>query len=187
MMRRTFFSGLTVTFLSACALPVIPKRPVPGAIDAAAWIRFADGRYTLWIPRVEMGQNILTALKQMACDALAIEWHELDARLPSTADIGRVRGTVGSESVKDYALPLVQACATLRAALAAGQTTGVIAASTDLQAWAKAGRYIGRSVPLEQAEALVRGQPLYAAITPVVCPAANAARKVAQACTSGSA
>jgi isoquinoline 1-oxidoreductase subunit beta len=32
-----------------------------------------------------------------------------------------------------------------------------------LQAIAKAGRYIGRSVALEQADAIVRGQPLYAA------------------------
>jgi isoquinoline 1-oxidoreductase subunit beta len=163
MKRRSFLGGLTVTFLSACALPVIPKRPAPAADDAVAWIRFADGRYTLWIPRVEMGQNILTALKQIACDTLQIEWHQLDARLPSTADIGRVRATVGSDSVKDYALPLAQACATLRAALAAGQTSGVIVASPDLQAIAKAGRYIGRTVALEQADAIVRGQPLYAA------------------------
>jgi isoquinoline 1-oxidoreductase subunit beta len=163
MMRRSFLTGLTVTFLSACALPVIPKRPAPAADDAAAWIRFADGRYLLWIPRVEMGQNILTALKQIACDTLGIEWHQLDAKLPSTRDTGRVRATVGSDSVKDYAQPLAQACATLRAALAAGQTTGVIAASPDLQTIAKTGRYMGRSVPLEQSEAIVRGQPLYAA------------------------
>ncbi len=163
MMRRSFLGGLTVTFLSACALPVIPKRPAPEADDALAWIRYADGRYTLWIPRVEMGQNILTALKQIACDALAIEWQQLDAKLPSTRNIGRVRATVGSDSIKDYALPLAQACATLRAALAAGQTTGVIAAASDLTAIAKSGRYVGRSVPLEQADAIVRGQPLYAA------------------------
>jgi isoquinoline 1-oxidoreductase subunit beta len=163
--------GLTVTFpvtlLSACALPVIPKRPAPEANDAAGWIRYADGRYMLWIPRVEMGQNILTALKQIACDTLAIEWHQLDAKLPSTRDIGRVRATVGSDSVKDYALPLAQACATLRAALEAGlksgDTTGVIAATPNLQAAAKSGRHIGRSVPLEQADAIVRGQSLYAA------------------------
>ena len=163
MRRRTLLSGLTVTFLSACALPVIPKRPAPEPNDAAGWIHFADGRYTLWIPRVEMGQNILTALKQIACDALAIEWDQLDARLPSTRDIGRVRATVGSDSVKDFALPLAQACATLRAALAAGRMTGVMAASPDLKAIAATGRFIGRKVPSEQFEDIVRGKPLYAA------------------------
>ena len=123
MKRRTVLAagaGLSVTFLAGCALPVIPKRPRPEPDDARSWIRFAGGRYTLYLPRVEMGQNILTALKQIACQELGIDWAQLDARLPNTDDIRRVRGTVGSESVKDFALPLAQACATLREALAAG-------------------------------------------------------------------
>ena len=74
---------------------------------------------TLYLPRVEMGQNILTALKQIACEELGVDWDAVDARLPGTADIRRVRATVGSESVKDFAVPLAQACATLRDALAA--------------------------------------------------------------------
>ena len=61
---------LTIAFLPGCALPVIPKRPKADLGAAMGWIRFADGRYTLFIPRVEMGQNILTALKQIACEEL---------------------------------------------------------------------------------------------------------------------
>lgn len=170
MKRRTFLAvggGLTVTFLGGCTLPVIPKRPRPEPKDALSWIRFADGRYTLFLPRVEMGQNILTALKQVACEELGIDWSQLDARLPNTGDIPRVRATVGSESVKDFALPLAQACATLRDAIAAGRTHGVMEAdprpAAALRSLRTGGRFVGRSAPLEQGLAIVRGAPLYAA------------------------
>lgn len=166
-------AGLTVTFLPGCAMlgvPVIPKRPKPSLEDAAAWVRFAQGRYTLYIPRVEMGQNILTAFKQIACEELGVPWSLLDARLPSTNDIGRVRATVGSESIKDYALPLAQACATLRDAVAAGHTGGTVTARAvpidqlrSLGPDKAARRFLGRPMPIEQAEAIVRGQALYAA------------------------
>ena len=75
-----------------------------------------------------MGQNIATGLKQVACEELGIEWSALEVRLHGSADIRRVRATVGSESIKDFAVPLAQACATLRDALAAGQTAGRIEA-----------------------------------------------------------
>ena len=170
MKRREFLAaggGLTVTFLGGCALPVIPKRPQPGLEDALSWIRFADGRYTLYLPRVEMGQNILTALKQIACQELGIDWVQLDARLPNTGNIRRVRGTVGSESVKDFALPLAQACATLREALAAGRTAGVVPAAPRpveaLRSMRKGGRFVGQPAVLEQGLDIVRGAPLYAA------------------------
>ena len=170
MRRRTLLAagaGLSVTFVVGCALPVIPKRPQPGTEDALSWIRFADGRYTLFLPRAEMGQNILTALKQIACEELGIEWSQLDARLPSTGDIRRVRATVGSESVKDFALPLAQACATLRDAVAAGRTQGVLQAealpAAALRSLRQGGRFVGRSVAIEQGPAIVRGAPLYAA------------------------
>lgn len=171
MNRRGFLgaagSGLTVTFLAGCGLPVIPKRPIPGAEDALSWVRFAAGRYTLYLPRVEMGQNILTALKQVACDELGVPWLHVDARLPSTADIRRVKGTVGSDSVKQFAVPLAQACATLRDALAAGRTEGELGAQprplSELRAFARTARHVGRAQPIEQGLAIVRGQPLFAA------------------------
>jgi isoquinoline 1-oxidoreductase beta subunit len=157
MRRRTWLAaaaGLTVTFTAGCALPVIPKRPKPETEDALSWVRHVDGRYTLNLPRAELGQNILTALKQVACDELGIDWAQLDARLPATSDIAPVRATVGSESVKDFALPLAQACATLREALAAGRRDGVIAAQAlppeALRSLGGEGRYVGRSVPLDR-------------------------------------
>lgn len=163
--------GLVVGFSTGCALPVIPKRPAPDARDAAGWVRFAEGRYTLFLPRQEMGQQVLTALKQVACEELGIGWHQLDARLPSTRDIGRVRATVGSESIQDFALPLARACATLREAIAIGQTSGPLPARDwpreSLRSLAPSRRaqwrFVGRRVPIEQGREIVTGAPLYAA------------------------
>ncbi len=165
---RTAGAGLTVAFLSGCALPVIPKRPKPDPAGAMGWIRYADGRYTLFLPRVDMGQNILTALKQVACEELGIAWDRLDAVLPSTAQIGRVRATVGSDSVKDFALPLAQACATLREAVAGGLAQGDLKAverpvsALRSLSGAAVKTHVGRSVRIEQGEAIVTGRPLYA-------------------------
>lgn len=153
-------------FLGGCALPVIPKRPAPSDESALSWIRHADGRYTLFVPRVEMGQNIATALKQVACDELGISWDELQVQLHATDAIAPVRATVGSDSVKDFAIPLAQACATLRDALAAGQREGRLVARprplSELRAFSGRGPYVGRSVPVVQAPEIVRGASLYA-------------------------
>lgn len=165
--RRHFMrlggAGLTVVLLPGCAIPVIPKRPAPDLDAALGWVRYADGRYTLWLPRAEMGQNILTALKQIACAELGVPWAQVDARLPSTRDIGRVKATVGSDSIKDYALPLAQACALLREAVARGgfdakTEAPPVTVLRFLQPGALAQR-----VPLEQGRAIVTGQALYAA------------------------
>jgi isoquinoline 1-oxidoreductase beta subunit len=183
--RRAWMRGsaaaLTVVFTGGCALPVIPKRPRAEAADALGWIRFepeaaagaapAGGRFVLFLPRVEMGQGIATALKQIACEELDVAWERVELRLPSTAEIGRVRATVGSESVKDFALPLAQACATLRAALAAGAAPGVRPAEPlppqALRSWQagapRPGRHVGQTPLPEQVAALVRGAALFAA------------------------
>lgn len=170
MRRRGFLAGglgLTVVLGSGCTLPVIPKRPAPTAGDALGWIHHAAGRYTLHLPRVEMGQQVSTALKQIACEELGIDWSALQVQAMATTRIAPVRATVGSESVRDYALPLAQACATLREALASGRQTGVLQAEprpmSALRAFGATTRYVGARVPLEQGEAIVRGQPLYAA------------------------
>lgn len=170
MTRRAFIGSagaLTVLFLGGCELPVFPSRPKSTDDNAMSWIRYIDGRYTLFVPRVEMGQNIATALKQIACDELGIGWNELELRLHSTDDIAPVRATVGSESVKEFALPLARACATLRDALARGQRSGRMIAQArpmdGLRAFSGQGTFVGRTVPVEQAGDIVRGAPLYVA------------------------
>lgn len=166
--RRLLQAGgaaLAVGFLPGCALPVIPKRPAPTLDDAAGWIRFDGGRYTLVLPRVEMGQNIATALAHIACVELGIDAAQLDVRLHDTAAVPRVRASVGSDSIKDFALPLAQACATLREAVATGAAPGTLRVR---ERPARELRVLRQPLPprtggLRQGEAIVTGQPLYAA------------------------
>jgi isoquinoline 1-oxidoreductase beta subunit len=170
MKRRTFLStgaALTASFLAGCTLPVIPKRPAPSLEGARGWISFSRGRYTLFLPRVEMGQNITTALKQVACEELGVDWERVVVRQPATRDIDRVRATVGSESIRDFAWPLAQACAALRDAIAAGQQGGQVETVPrpleSLRLFRSGARWVGQPVPLEDAASIVRGAPLYAA------------------------
>ncbi len=169
--RRSVLAGagatLSVSFLPGCAsLPVIPRRPAPDGGAALGWVSHQDGRYTLTVPRVEMGQNILTALKQIACDELGVGWDQVTARLHATDNTERVRATVGSESVTDFALPLARACATLRDALAEGRASGKLQSvnhpAERLRSLSGRGSWVGRSPALEQGQAIVTGRPLYA-------------------------
>ncbi len=173
LLRGSVIAGvgaLTIGFLPGCALPVIPKRPRAELNDATGWIRFDGSSYQLFIPRVEMGQNILTALKQVACAELGVAWEQVDAQLHNTR-LARVRATVGSESIKDFALPLAQACATLREAIARGLTQVQLNDAafmkpnerpiTALRAFSAP--FKNKSPHLEQGHAMVTGAALYAA------------------------
>jgi isoquinoline 1-oxidoreductase beta subunit len=182
LLAGTGLAAITVVFGAGCSLvPVIPKRPAPTPENAQGWIRHgADGRYTLWVPCTEMGQQISTALQSLAAAELGVEPQAVQLRLPGTGDIARVRATVGSASVQDFALPLAQACATLREALAsgvaqAGSSTTVQAqplpasALRSFQALASAPPVAPESGPVApapgQLHAIVTGQPLFAGDT----------------------
>lgn len=123
--RRSLLAGtgLAVAFgLGGCTLiPPIPKRPEPTAGDALGWIRIEpEGRVALWCPRMEMGQGVQAALRTIVANALGIDAARVEVHTPSTADIGLVKATVGSDSVRELRPLLQQACATLRAALPPG-------------------------------------------------------------------
>lgn len=166
MKRRAFVGSLTVLLAGCGALPVFPRRPLPEPADAAGWIRHEAGRYTLWLPRAEMGQHIDTALAQIAAEELGVDPQALVLRRPGTADIAAVRATVGSESLTLFALPLAQACATLRDALAAGRSGTLAAeprAASTLRAFAPGARWVGQSIPHPLLPALLRGEPAFAA------------------------
>ncbi len=161
-------SGATLTVMfSGCALPVIPKRPAPTTEGAAGWIRHdGDGRFTLWLPRAEMGQQVTASLRQIACEELGVEWDAVTPRRPSTLEGPRVRATVGSESIQAFALPLARACATLREAWRAGrrgQLQAVEWPEAELRAFRRGGRHVGARVPLAEGREIVTGAPLYAA------------------------
>ncbi|HUG24557.1 xanthine dehydrogenase family protein molybdopterin-binding subunit [Piscinibacter sp.] len=172
MKRRSFLAasaaGLTVGFFSGCTFPVIPKRPAPSLDDAMGWIRHHGGGFTLFLARAEIGQHIGTALRQIACEELGVESDAVRLQLPSTDDVARVRATVGSESIKAFALPLAQACATLREALARGETQGTLAPRAvpiaELRSLGpgSARRHVGRSVPTAFGREIVTGAPLFA-------------------------
>lgn len=164
---KTAGAALAVGFLPGCAsFPVIPRRPAPDAETAMSWIKFDSDHYVLILPRAEMGQNIMTALQQIACDELGITPDELLIELHSTDTIEHVRATVGSESIMYFALPLASACATLREAMAQGQTSGILKAREypieKLRSLNGRGHWVGRSPALVQGTEIVTGQPIFA-------------------------
>jgi len=175
MKRRQFLAAagagaLTVTLAGCGLVPVIPKRPTSTANDALGWIRHEQGRYTLWLPSAEMGQQISTALQGLAATELGVPPAQVHLQLPGTRAIARVRATVGSASVQDFALPLARACATLREALAQGQTSGTLAArdiapSALRSLQPRTGIAKETAVAPGQLHALVTGQPLFAGDT----------------------
>ena len=166
-LNYTLGAGLSVGFLAGCSLPVIPKRPQPELEQAMGWIRYEAGQYRLTLPRIELGQNVTTAMKQIACDELEIDWENLSVVAQATDRIERVKSTVGSESIKDFAEPLAQACATLRDAVRTGKSASEIEPQirplSTLKSFTKTGQYVGQTAPLEGAHSIVTGQPIYAA------------------------
>ncbi len=153
--------GLTVAFgLGGCSLiPPIPKRPAPTLADAIGWIQHTpDGRIRLWCPRVEMGQNVLGGLRRIAAWELGVDEASIEVLMPDTDAIARVKGTVGSDSVRELLVPLASACALLRDAMRSGGVTPPLRAPGAL----RQGRAAARVDP-PQHHALVTGMPLFAA------------------------
>ncbi|MEM7269044.1 MAG: molybdopterin cofactor-binding domain-containing protein [Pseudomonadota bacterium] len=146
----------------AQSLPTIPSRPYAETEDAASWIAYRDGRYRLFVPRAELGQNICTGLKRIACAELGIGWDDIDVAFADTQSIAPYRATVGSESIQDYALPLAQACASLRDALSEGRS-GQIEVSereiSELRAFAAGALPNGGDIV--GGREIVSGQPLF--------------------------
>jgi isoquinoline 1-oxidoreductase beta subunit len=157
--------GITVSFgLGGCALlPPIPKRPMPTLDDALGWIhRTPQGRFVLWCPRVEMGQNVLGGLRRIAALELGVAEDAVEVRIPSTEDIARVKGTVGSDSVRELLVPLATACARLRDELQArGDEPTALRALTAITAMRQASAAPTLAQP--QHRALVTGGPLFTA------------------------
>jgi CO/xanthine dehydrogenase Mo-binding subunit len=145
-------------------VPVIPERPRPNGETALGWITHVDGRFVLTLPRAEMGQNIATALKQIACTELGTDLDMVDVVLHAT-DMPGVKATVGSESVMLFAEPLAQACAALRDALAVGKVAGQVRVTSRPVAELRSlrvGGLIGASPEITQGRGIVTGAPLYA-------------------------
>jgi isoquinoline 1-oxidoreductase subunit beta len=119
--RRGFLaaSGLSASFLIGCSsIPAIPKRPQPSTEAAMGWISLMPtGQWRLYSPRMEMGQNILSSLREVVALELGVSAEQIQVQLPSTREIALVKATVGSDSLRELCLPLARACFALRAEL----------------------------------------------------------------------
>ncbi len=106
-----------------------------------AFIRIAkDGKVTVIVGQVEMGQGVLTSLPMIVADELEVEWANVsyESAQPDKAFINPMMGmqaTGGSSSVKSFYGPLRKAAATVREMLiaAAAQSWSVEPATCKAQ------------------------------------------------------
>ena len=95
-----------------------------------AFIRIAkDGKVTVVVSQVEMGQGVYTSLPMIVADELEVEWANVsyEAAPPDKAFINPamgMQGTGGSSSVKGFFLPLRKSAAAVREMLIAAAAQG---------------------------------------------------------------
>ncbi len=114
-------AGITATVGTACSLmPTLPPRDAPTTADLAAWISLRpDGMVEILSTRVEMGQGIAIALRQIAADELGLDIDQVRWVPPDTARIPVCRATVGSDSVRETGPLIARAAAALAQAIKA--------------------------------------------------------------------
>jgi len=137
--------GLVVAFLAWPRREGSPLRPGPREAVLGAYLRIStDGRVTLAVPQVEVGQGIWTGLAQIAADELGAAWENMAVEpAPHGAAYANrliahdyqvtTRITAGSSSIRAFDQPLREAAAAARAMLCAAAATrwGVNAAECD--------------------------------------------------------
>lgn len=112
-------AGITVAAGTARSfVPTLPPRNPATSADAAAWISLRpEGVYELLCSRVEMGQGILTGLRQIAAEELGVELDAVRIVRPDTALIPVCRATVGSDSMREVGPLVARAAAALAQAV----------------------------------------------------------------------
>jgi CO/xanthine dehydrogenase Mo-binding subunit len=118
--RREFLQGtgaLVVGFAlggPAEAGGLAPPRPLtPGAVDGFIAIG-GNGRVTLFSGKVDLGQGLPTALRQMAAEELAVPIEAIDIVTGDTALTPDQGATGGSQGVKSGGMQIRRAAATAR-------------------------------------------------------------------------
>ncbi len=170
MNRRNFLqfgsAALFIGFSGCSLIPPIPSRPAPSIEAAFGWIRFENDTYTLFLPRVEMGQGIEEGLQQIACAELEIPLEALNIKYQITTQMDLVKATVGSDSIREFAIPLAQAAASIRDAIRSGKKAGEIDVLErpiqELNLF-KNKSIIGHSTQLVKGLDIVVGKPLFSA------------------------
>ena len=94
--------------------------PLPGPLQdnprLDRWLAFpSPGQVTVLTGRVELGQGVLTAMAQIAADALDVSLARITVRSGDTAATPNEGYTAGSQSIQSGAMALRQACAEVRA------------------------------------------------------------------------
>jgi CO/xanthine dehydrogenase Mo-binding subunit len=94
--------------------------PLPGPLQdnprLDRWLAFpAPGQVTVLTGRVELGQGVLTAMAQIAADALDVSLARITVHSGDTAATPNEGYTAGSQSIQSGAMALRQACADARA------------------------------------------------------------------------
>ncbi len=111
-------------------------RPPSGiTLEPTAWIEISpDNRVTFYIPKIEMGQGVHTALAQILAEELGVDWEAVRVVQADTAR-GPVdtSGTTGSTSVSSLWPILREVAATLRAMLSAEAAIQLNVPAADLQ------------------------------------------------------
>jgi nicotinate dehydrogenase subunit B len=115
-------AGLTIGFRWASAQAPQGGPPVPPMIrtnpQLDAWVRIApDGSVTVMTGRVEIGQGMLTVMRQVAADELDVAPERLVLISGDTAQTPNEGTTAGSLAVKLGSTALGLACADARATL----------------------------------------------------------------------
>lgn len=118
--------GLVIAFLAWPRQPGSPLRAGPEEAAFGPFLRVAtDGRVTLAVPQVEVGQGIWTGLAQIAADELGAAWEQMAVepaphgepyanRLIARDYEVTTRITAGSTSIRAFEQPLREAAATAR-------------------------------------------------------------------------
>jgi nicotinate dehydrogenase subunit B len=107
-------AGIPSAVAGAPSLGLAPPRPlVPGAVDGFIEIG-SNGRVTLFSGKVDLGQGLPTALRQMAAEELAVPLETVDIVTGDTALTPDQGSTGGSQGVKSGGMQIRRAAATAR-------------------------------------------------------------------------
>ena len=137
--------GLVIAFFAWPRREGSPLRPGPREAVFGSFLKIGvDGRVTLAVPQIEVGQGIWTGLAQIAADELGAAWESMAVE-PAPHGPAYVNGliakeldvttriTAGSSSIRSFERPIRRASATARVMLcqAAADRWGVSAAECD--------------------------------------------------------
>ncbi len=135
-MALGFVFGVPALRLTAARFLDGAAGPGGFANDPTAWFEVSpDNRVRLFVPKVEMGQGIHTAIAQIGAEELAIPWEQLDVQQAST-HVGPADsfGTGASNSVTSSYGPLREAAAILRTLLVGEAAVALSLPVTSLEA-----------------------------------------------------